>query len=88
MEKIFQDLREKACLAVDKSLQRHPQPGLTPDNMPPKIDPYATPRAKTFDLFLCVLAIVLMLIAFRSAPRNHPADMPTRSPAAATLATK
>ena len=57
--------------------------------MTPKTDPYATPRAKTFDLLLCLLAIVLMLIAFRSAPRNHPsADMPRRAPAAATLTTK
>jgi len=56
--------------------------------MPPKIDPYATPRAKTFDLLLCILAIALMLIAFRSAPRNHSPDMPNRSPAAAAVATK
>ena len=56
--------------------------------MTPNTDPDATPRAKTFDLILCLLAIVLMFIAFRSAPRNHPADMPNRSPAAAALVTK
>lgn len=56
--------------------------------MPQKIDPYATPRAKTFDLFLCVLVIVLMLIAIRSAPRNHPAEAPNDSHAAAALAIK
>ena len=56
--------------------------------MTPKTDPYATPRAKTFDLLLCILTVVLMFIAFRSAPRNQPADIPNRSHAAAALANK
>lgn len=36
--------------------------------MPPKIDPYATPRARTFDVFLCLLTIIVILIALATAP--------------------
>jgi len=88
VEESFKICEKKLALLVTNLYKGIRNAVLPPDNMPPKIDPYATARAKTFDLFLCVLAVVLMLVAFRSAPRNHSPDMPTRSPAAATLATK
>ena len=39
--------------------------------MPPKIDPYATPRAKAVDVLLCLLAVVLLLILLLTSPRFH-----------------
>jgi hypothetical protein len=39
--------------------------------MPPKTDPYATPRAKAVDVLLCLLAVALLLILLLTSPRFH-----------------
>lgn len=38
--------------------------------MPPKSDPYATSSARIFDFLLCILAILLIVIAILTAPRQ------------------
>ena len=40
--------------------------------MPPKIDPYATPRARFFDLALILFAILVIAIVICTAPRRPP----------------
>jgi hypothetical protein len=40
--------------------------------MPPKIDPYATPRARLFDLALILFAILVIAIMICTAPRHRP----------------
>jgi hypothetical protein len=55
--------------------------------MTPKIDPYATPRARTFDAFLCLLTIIVILIALATAPHarsNMNATTARHAPALAT----
>lgn len=42
--------------------------------MPPKADPYATPRTKLVDLFLCLLTIVMILIIIVTAPEHRAKD--------------
>ncbi len=51
--------------------------------MPPKIDPYATPRARTFDVILWFLAIMAIVIAIHTAPqhRSSSGNDFTRAPA-------
>lgn len=56
--------------------------------MPPKIDPYATPRARTFDIFLCLLTIVVILIALATAPHARSNGNAPAAPKAPALATQ
>ena len=39
--------------------------------MPPKADPYATPRARAVDLALILLAILIIALTIFTAPRHH-----------------
>jgi hypothetical protein len=47
--------------------------------MPPKIDPYATPRARFFDLALILFAILVIAIVIYTSPR-HRSDTGAVSP--------
>ncbi len=47
--------------------------------MPPKIDPYANPRARFFDLALILFAILVVAIVIYTAPR-HRSDTGALSP--------
>jgi hypothetical protein len=38
--------------------------------MPPKSDPYATPRARAADLVLILLALLAILLAIWTAPKT------------------
>jgi hypothetical protein len=40
--------------------------------MPPKIDPYATRRARLFDLLLILFALLVIAIMICTAPRHRP----------------
>lgn len=42
--------------------------------MPQNEDPYATPRAKLFDLLLCLLTIAFIALVILTAPRHHRAS--------------
>ena len=39
--------------------------------MPPKIDPYATPRARIFDILLILFAISVIAILIFTSPRHR-----------------
>ncbi len=47
--------------------------------MPPKIDPYATPRARVIDAVLILFALLIIAIAIWTAPR-HSAGSDARMP--------
>ena len=56
--------------------------------MPPKIDPYATPRARFFDLALILFAILVIAIAIYTSPRHRSdtgALSPTKTATAAVM---
>ena len=42
--------------------------------MPPKLDPYATPRARAVDIALILLAILIIALTIFTAPRHHSSD--------------
>ena len=54
--------------------------------MPPKIDPYATPRARFFDLALILFAILVIAILILTAPKHQSATGATTPPASAPAA--
>jgi hypothetical protein len=58
--------------------------------VPPKIDPYATPRAHVFDAVLILFAILVIAIAIFTAPqhqsRSGPSTRPTVSDSPVMLA--
>lgn len=60
--------------------------------MPPKIDPYATPRARVFDLVLILFALLVIAILICTAPRrrseNGALTPPTASNRTVMLAAK
>lgn len=56
--------------------------------MPPKIDPYATPRARTADLLLVLFALLTILIAVLTAPRSHAAPGAAVGSPSASIATE
>ena len=39
--------------------------------MPPKLDPYATPRARAVDLALIIFTLLLIALAIWTAPRHR-----------------
>lgn len=39
--------------------------------MPPKIDPYASPRARIFDLILILFALLVIAIVIYTSPRHR-----------------
>ena len=53
--------------------------------MPPKIDPYATPRARVIDVVLILFALLVIAIAIWTAPR-HSAGSGARTPHAVSHA--
>jgi hypothetical protein len=48
--------------------------------VPPKLDPYATPRARAVDLALIIFTLLLIALAIWTAPR-HRSDTGAVSPA-------
>jgi hypothetical protein len=50
--------------------------------MPPKIDPYATPRARFFDLALILFAMLVVAIVIYTSPRHRSASGSGNHPAA------
>ena len=54
--------------------------------MPPKIDPYATPRARVFDLLLILFAILVITIMICTAPKRRSATGATNPPTSAPAA--
>ena len=49
-----------------------------PKNMPPRNDPYSTPRAKFCDLLLCLLIVALIVLMILTSPRRHHARVDDR----------
>ena len=49
--------------------------------MPPKIDPYATPGTRVFNLILILFAILVIAIAIFTAPRHQSRSAPLTRPA-------
>ena len=48
--------------------------------MPPKLDPYATPRARAVDLALILLAILIIALTIFTAPRHHSSNPANSNP--------
>ena len=49
--------------------------------MPPKIDPYATPGTRVFNLILILFTILVIAIAIFTAPRHQSRSVPSTRPA-------
>ena len=49
--------------------------------MPPKADPYATPRARVIDALLILFAILVIAIAIFTAPQHQSRSAPSTRPA-------
>jgi len=61
--------------------QENPQP-----IMPPKVDPYATSRARAVDIALILLAILIIALVIFTAPRHHSSNPGVFTPPAAVKA--
>ena len=57
--------------------------------MPPRNDPYATPRTKAFDLLLCLIIVALIVLMILTSPRMHHSQSQIEAaPGSAELAAK